>query len=279
MTESLIIHPTGGLFNRMSAIACAYNISKLSGRELVVNHVLPDEAFPFEMEDFLDSYPFTFYPKTEDRGSTYKKLREESYVPYLYAAIVETEESDKRDELDKMLLVDDMPWYLVAGGDIKPFNQSKAEVNSYKAEFYSLIKWRSDIVERAMQFVRDDYEAIHLRYTDRLHLMPEDSKIQELIDGIDREVFICSDDLEKKSIFMSEKTFTVPYKKVDRTTPEGIEQALVQWIVMSHSKHIHCSPASTFSMEARYPNRVPCTQIDGKPLELTSEYAPLPISV
>jgi hypothetical protein len=262
----------------MSAIACAYNIAKLSGRELIVNHVLPDWDFAFEVEDFLESYPFTFYPKTDDRWATYRKLREESYVPYLYTGVLETEQSDKRDELDKMLLVD-RPWYIVSGGDFKPFNQSKAEVNSNKAEFYDMIKWRSDIVDKAMPFVRDDYEAVHLRYTDRSHLMPEDSKIQELIDGIDREVFICSDDLEKKSIFMSDKTFTVPYEQIDRTTPEGIEKALVQWIVMSHSKHIHASPGSTFSLEARYPNRLPCTQIGGKPLELTSEYAPLPISV
>lgn len=276
---TIIVHPMGGLFNRMSAVACGYNLSKLSTRKLVVHHALPDANFDFEMEDFMKFYPFTFYPKTQDRWKTYEELRASCYVPYLFAAITETEQSDKRDELDKMLLEMDKPWYVISGGDVKPFNQSKADVNSTKAEFYSKFRWNDKSYEDAAPYIDGEYVGLHLRYTDRKHLMPDDARIHSLIESHER-VFICSDDLEKLAIFMKhDNAFRVPYDSVDRVTPEGIHKAIVQWIVLSNSTMIYASLQSTFSLEARYPKKIKCLQLDGTEPELTNDYAPVPKEV
>lgn len=257
---NVAVFPCGGLFNAMRAISCGYNIAKISGRQLVVNSVQRVD-FPFELMDVVQM-PF------EQTRLPYGTERPNSYIPYLSVGVVETERSEHKYAMDEMLLVEHQDWFIVSGGNFKPFNQISAEVNRNKAEFYNMIQFRPDLVARAKSIEVDSYVGIHLRYTDRVHLMSSDAYVDSIIRK-NGTVFLCSDDADKLSYFASRHSnvFVQDGDLGDRNSLRGLENGIVDWLVLANSKKIYASVGSSFSIEARYPNKLPLEQINERNIE------------
>lgn len=134
---------------------------------------------------------------------------------------------------------------------------------------YSWLKFRPELVDQADRDLKgcNDYISVHIRRTDhKLCILESPTYVFfDFLDGIlsekpDQMVYLATDDDEL--LKEAERLYhdnMVPHRSLvlDRTSKEGICDAVTEFLILSRSKKVFGSSSSSYSEEAAYFGGVP----------------------
>jgi hypothetical protein len=132
-----------------------------------------------------------------------------------------------------------------------------------RAAFYQGIDWAPAIAEAVDAHVREhpDYLALHLRYTDRAFQAPLKGSILRALDTMReqsdlRDLFIAADSARTSADWIASAEgrgfapWSTSVSSFDRTAAEAGLPAMIDWLLLSHSRSLVYFSASSFAEEA-----------------------------
>lgn len=280
--NTLVFYPQYGLTNRLRAIASAKILADYTGRRLLVNWTPSPKECNVDWEDLfvntLERYslPLSSFEKGvnfyDDTGS------HDYYwdVPQLLA--------QNRSDVVAMRTF----------RNIRPREMTEEEFRRLKSLFYKVLNpvgviqnKVSDIQER---YFKDNVViGVHIRRTDHLSYMRQDPKafaptklFIKTLKGILRrnsktKFFLATDDCDEEEIIrnnLQDAVIVYGKKAVNRSALEGMQDALVDWLLLSRTSKIIGSYRSSFNEEASIINMIECETIPkyALRLNLTAHY-------
>jgi len=258
----LVLYPQYGLANRLRAIASAKILADYSGRKLYVNWT-PDSQCNIGWEGLfinrLDPYPspLSAFQKDVDLYDDYKKV-DEFYWDMPQSLMGNTSD-------------------VIAVSACCNFQPKEMTLETYtvlKSLFYkslqpvdSIQRTVSDMYKR--YFEGHEVVGVHIRRTEHLHRKKKDPRLvspttlfieameKVLRHNPDARFFLSTDDKkEEKTMRQLFKMAVIIYEKetVSRYTKKGMQDALIDWLLLSRTSKIIRSFTSSFSEEAAVVN-------------------------
>jgi hypothetical protein len=273
--KTLVLYPKGGLANRLRAVASAKILADYTGCKLLVNWI-PSVVCNVSWEELFENtiehcpLPISSFHVGADR------YEDDSFLPEI---ILRTRTRDP----DDFYWV--MPWSLtndksdmIALHTCLNFRVAEMTNESHKAAkslFYRSLRPIS-VIEKAVRdmqryFEGRDVVGIHIRRRDHLSPAKKDPKlvcptdlfiaaIKEVLEiKSDTKFFLCTDDMkEERLITKLFRDAVIVYEKdtVSRGTKKGMQDALVDWLLLSMTSKIIGSYSSSFSEEAGIVNLI-----------------------
>jgi len=262
--KSLVVYPKHGLANRLRALASASIVAEYTGRNLFVNWI-PSKECNVEWEELflnqIESHPLPL--------SSYQvgiNLYDDTVIPMSWY-----------QDIPRLSVRDES--YLVAVHTCRNFQPEEMTNEAYK-EAKSLFYRNLLPVETVEKTVRDmqkryfdgcDIVGVHIRRKDHLTFLKKDHRLVcptklfvEAMENIlhakpERKFFLATDD-EREEEFIRQlfPDNVIVYEKegLGRNTTKGMQDALVDWVLLSKTSRIIASYASSFSQEAGIVNRI-----------------------
>jgi hypothetical protein len=245
MSNKLILESVNGLMNRFRSIASSKILSEFTNREFLLNWK-PEYVCNVRISDLVEDGFFNI---------GYDVDRQNCYYHSGY------EKGSEQPFIDEMISTDKEIIYLIAGGNFIPTGMSISEFNNKKSDFYSSIPFVERIRNESNNFFskNDDYIGIHLRYTDRIEYSPTIDYVENIINNNETNIFICSDDRNVLSNLKSkfgDRILTYYTTNLDRSSIDGSQQAIIEWLILANSKKIYYSAGSSYSYEACFINKL-----------------------
>ncbi len=262
--KALVLYPQYGLANRLRAIASARILADFTGRKLFVNWIRYSKC-NIEWEDLflnrLDRYPL---PATSfTKGVT------------LY---------DDNNDVSRFYW--DMPQSLTGNPadvvavrsccNFQTREMSRETYTSLKSLFYRSLQPLDSIQKTVDDLYRRYFEGnkvvgLHIRRADHLYYRRKDPRLvsptslfiesmeKVLKSNPDTRFFLATDDRDEERA-MRERfgVNVIVYEKenISRNTQTGMQDALVDWLLLSKSSRIIGSSTSSFSEEAAVVNMI-----------------------
>jgi hypothetical protein len=262
--KTLVVFPKNGLANRLRVLASASILAECTGRSLFVNWIPSKgcnvewrelflnqvESRPLPLSSFhvgIDLYDDTVIPKSWYKDTPRVAVRDESYLVAVHT-----------------------------GRNFQPVEMTTEAYEEAKSLFYRKLrpidtvqKTISDIQRR--YFEGHDVVGVHIRRKDHLHFLKKDHRLVcptrlfvEAMENIlhanpETKFFLATDDQEEEKLIR--RLFpdaVIVYEKggSGRNTTKGMQDALVDWLLLSKTSRIIASYASSFSQEAAMVNRI-----------------------
>lgn len=250
ISRLFIIEPTNGLCNRLRAIASGYILAKHLKREFkIVWHATKDIGYAkFEhlfqnIELILDKMP--------------------AKSASVYTAGIRTEMG-----LLKEIMSDNNDIVILkqTGGNYKLPNMTIREFNTLKSEFYNCLKPIESIQQRITLFANkyklDECTGVQIRRTDRKNITPPTEMFAIAIKrALTAKVFLTTDDpfelkKLKKNILKNIQIIMYQKKQYGRNNIMCVQEALIEWTILSMCKTIIYSQSSSFGYEACIPYKL-----------------------
>jgi hypothetical protein len=260
----LVIYPKNGLANRLRALASAGILAECTGRNLFVNWI-PSKECNVEWEELflnqIESHPL---PLSSFQVGI--NLYDDSVIPMSWCR-----------DIPRLSVCDES--YLVAVHTCRNFQPEEMANEAYeeaKSLFYrnlrpvdTVRKTISDIQKR--YFDGRDVVGVHIRRKDHLTFLKKDHRLVcptklfvEAMENIlhanpETRFFLATDDKKEEKLIMGLFPDTViVYEKegFGRDSTKGMQDALVDWVLLSKTSRIIASYASSFSQEAGIVNRI-----------------------
>ena len=262
--KSLVVYPKCGLANRLRAVASASILAECTGRTLFVNWSRSGECNVEWEELFLNQIEKHPFPPSSFKIGV--DLYDDIIIPMsLYR---ETPRLALRGESD-----------LVAVHTCRNFRPEEMTNEAHeeaKSLFYRKLrpidtvqKTISDIQKR--YFDGHDVIGVHIRRKDHLNFLKKDHRLVsptglflEAMENIlhanpATKFFLATDDEHEENLIrrLFHNAVIVHEKGGSgRNTTKGMQDALVDWVLLSKTSRIIASYASSFSQEARVVNRI-----------------------
>jgi len=262
--KSLIVYLKNGLANRLRALASANILAEYTGRKLFVNWT-PSKVCNVEWLDlFLNQLESCLIPLSDFQvGIT---LYDDSVIPRSLSQEI------------RMLLVCDEP-YQIAVHTCHNFQPEEMTSEAYavaKSSFYRNLR-PVEIVQKTIDdmqkchFNGSDVIGVHIRRNDHLKYLQKDHRLacptSMFVEAIENSLhanpgakfFLATDD--KKEEMHIRRLFpgaVIVYEKesVSRDTKKGMQDALIDWMLLSKTSRIIAPYMSSFSVEAGAVNRI-----------------------
>lgn len=243
--RKLIVQPVNGLMNRFRCIASAKILAEYTNRDFLVNWK-PEWVCNVNLQDLIED-GFLKVGYDVNRNECYyhsgpERLSEQPFV-------------------NEMINTESETIYLLAGGNFIPTGMSVKEFNNKKSEFYKSIPFIPKIKEESYNFIskNQSYVSIHLRYTDRKQWSPNIEYVENIINSNSGKIFICSDDRDVINFLkrkFDDKIISYDVKSLNRSSIDGNQQSMIEWLILSNSKKIYYSLCSSYSYEACVYNKL-----------------------
>ena len=274
--KTLVIYPKGGLANRLRAVASAKILADYTGRKLLVNWI-PSVGCYISWEELFEntlehcSLPL---PSCHVGGARYE---DDSFLSEIILRIRTRDPDDFYWDLPRSLANDKSDMIaLHTCLNFRAAEMTKESNKAAKSLFYrSLIP--TGVLEKAVRDMQTQYfegrdvVGIHIRRRDHLSparidprlVCPTDLFIAAMKEVLktksDTKFFLCTDDKKEERVIM--KLFcdaVIVYEKntVSRATKKGMQDALVDWLLLSMTSRIIGSYSSSFSEEAGIVNLI-----------------------
>ena len=262
--KSLIVYPKGGLANRLRALASAQILAEYTGRKLFVNWV-PAHKCNVEWEElFVNRLEHSPFPLSSFQAGV-NLYDDGDYTAGFYW------------DMPRLLISNNSD--VVAVHTCRNFQSMKMTQEEYKnakSFFYKSLQPVSVIQKivsdmRKEYFEKHDVVGIHIRRTDHLFFINKDPRLVcpidqfiETMTGILKnnprtKFFLATDDKnEETRIREIFKDAVIVYEKenVCRNTRRGMQDALIDWLLLSSTSKIIGSYMSSFTEEAGSVNRI-----------------------
>jgi hypothetical protein len=263
--KSLVVYLKNGLANRLRVLASASILAEYTGRTLFVNW-LPSEDCNVEWgELFLNQLESRPLPLSSFQVGI--DLYNDDVIPRCWY-----------EDTPRLTVPGES--HLVAVHTCRNFRPEDMTNEAYeeaKSLFYrnlrpveALQKTISDIQKRYFEG-KNNVVGVHIRRKDHLHFLKKDHRLVcptklfvEAMENILRanpetKFFLATDDEEEEKLIR--RLFpnaVIVYKKggSGRNTKKGMQDALVDWVLLSRTSRIIASYASSFSQEAGVVNRI-----------------------
>jgi len=259
-----VLYPQYGLANRLRAIASAKILADFTGRKLYVNWI-PNSQCNIEWEDLfinrLAHYPsqLSAFIEGVNLYDDYKKVNE------FYWDIPQSLISNTSDVIA-----------VSACCNFQPREMALETYTALKSLFYRSLQ-PIDIIQRSVSdvhkryFERHEVVGVHIRRAEHLHRKKQDPRLvspttffieameKVLRDNPDTRFFLSTDDKkEEKTIRQLFKMAVIVHEKekVSRYTKKGMQDALIDWLLLSRTSKIIRSSTSSFSEEAAVVNMI-----------------------
>lgn len=262
MEPILVVFPVAGLVNRLRTMASAYILAQSVGRKFYVNWA-PEPVCNAAWHDlFTNVFPgfradIQFF---QNNDCLYHRNQFTNYETDLPRAL----QADTRP----LLAVEGLHQFIPVGMDSLTFN-------NLKSGFYKSLTPSPPVGDKLRQaaelFNIAQLIGIHIRRTDLVtdlgwnpyHVSPIEDFIaqcyQELAQKKFAGFFLSTDSKSDEHRLRQErnlKIFTQPERTLERDDKKGIQDALVDWLLLSQTKFIIRSYYSSFSEEACIVNHV-----------------------
>ena len=243
--QKLILEPVNGLMNRFRSIASAKILSEFTNRDFMLNWK-PEYVCNIGISDLVEDGFFNI---------GYDLNRHDCYYHS------GPEKGSEQPFVQDMISTEQETIYLLAGGNFIPTGMSISDFNNKKSDFYKSIPFVDRIKNESNEFIskNSDYIGIHLRYTDRIEYSPNIEYVENIISSNDTNIFICSDDRsilnDLKSKF-GDKILTYNITNLNRSSADGSQQSIIEWLLLANSKKIYYSTGSSYSYEACIYNKI-----------------------
>lgn len=261
--KALVLYPKYGLANRLRAIASAKILADYTGRKLFVNWI-PSGDCNIEWEGLfvnkLERYPFplsSFKAGINLYDDTNKVFNE------FYWGMPQSLIGNTSDVIA-----------VSACCNFQPKEMTDEEYTAFKSLFYRSLQ-PLDGIQRTVSYVYKRYfeghevVGVHIRRTDHLHYMNKDPRLVSptalfikamnniLENNHETKFFLATDDKdEEKTIRHQFPAAVIVNEKetVSRNTKKGMQDALIDWLLLSKTSKIIHSATSSFSVEAAVVN-------------------------
>ena len=262
--KSLVVYPKNGLANRLRVLASASILADCTGRNLFVNWI-PSKDCNVEWEElFLNQVESRPLPLSGFQVGI--DLYDDTVIPMFWCR--DTPRLAVRGES-----------YLVAVHTCRNFQPEEMTNEAYE-EAKSLFYRNLRPVDAVRQTVSDmqkryfdghDVVGVHIRRKDHLTFLMKDHRLVcptklfvEAMENIlhanpETKFFLATDDeKEEKLIRRLFPGAVIVHEKEGsgRNTKKGMQDALVDWVLLSKTSRIIASYASSFSQEAGLVNRI-----------------------
>ena len=262
--KSVVVYPKNGLANRLRVLASASILAECTGRNLFVNWLSSKDCNVEWGELFLNQIESHPRPLSDFRVGI--NLYDDTVIPMsLYRDIPRLSVSDES--------------HLIAVHTCRNFQPEEMTNEAYeeaKSLFYrnlrpvdTVRKTISDMQKR--YFEGCDVIGVHIRRKDHLDFLKKDHRLAcptnmfvEAMEHILRsnpetKFFLATDDGEEEKLIR--RLFpdaVIVYEKegFGRNSTKGMQDALVDWVLLSKTSRIIASYASSFSQEAALVNRI-----------------------
>jgi hypothetical protein len=262
--KSLVVYPKNGLANRLRALASASILAECTGRSLFVNWIPSKECNVEWGELFLNQWESRPLPLSVFRVGI--DLYDDTVIPMSW--YVDAPRLAVRDESS-----------LVAVHTCRNFQPEQMTNEAYeeaKSLFYKTL-CPVDLVQQSINDIQRRYFdghtiiGVHIRRKDHLTFLKKDHRLvcptelfideMKKILRVDPETkfFLATDDgQEEKRIRQFFQGAVIVYEKeqLGRNTIRGMQDALVDWVLLSKTSRMIASYASSFSQEAALVNRI-----------------------
>lgn len=276
LREGIIVVPTQGFANRMRMIASSYALSKQLNLKLYVCW-LPSRECNINLSDFISSitsFQTMNFEDIENLKTAYcGRVHTQSIMNDIIKLYEDKSETNDRDYL------------LIEGGhEFKHPDMSRIKFLYLKKEFYNSIEFSQSIKRKLLNFqyyneldrtigihyrsVNHTYDDDDIKICDRLNF-ENNSPIKEFENTIAQlknitqydHILIVSnsntfiDNIKPK--FRNKHFIQYNVSNFDRNSKEGMEDSIVEWILLGKTRLIIGSYFSSFSDEASFYNIVP----------------------
>ncbi len=272
----LIVQPLEGLANRLRVLASAKLMAEHTGRNLLVSWTRQPTRCNARWTDLfvnpVDEYPYPYRVLKYQEKFQCNKVR--ILIPFQQPEIL--------TELEP-ILQSDIPVIAVSHfGLFKPQWVLQAEFQDIRSRFYRSLKPISKIEQTVKsvvdgQFANHEVIGVHIRRTDLRpdlgdvppqQISPTSLFIEEmekLLAGNPKiKFFLATDDfLEQKTIIehFGDKVILYHKNTINRNSRQGIQDALIDWLLLSRTSLIIRSHYSSFSEESALVNQIPVITI------------------
>lgn len=245
-----IVEVSNGLCNRLRALASGWIFAKYLNREF---------KFKWNPTKDIGFANFKNLFKNKEFEITDEEYNHLSKNASTYTSGIKTEvvlvTPISLDDSDVVILKQ-------TGGNYKHADMSIQEFNSLKSDFYKSLQPIDTIQDRINSFIANNalntFVGVHIRRTDRKHITPSTEMFGLYINRIKaKQVFLCTDDKnEIDNLKKYVKIIKYPKKIFNRNGKECVQEALIEWKLLSMCKLIVYSQASSFGYEACIPNKL-----------------------
>ena len=152
------------------------------------------------------------------------------------------------------------------GGNYRHPNMTLKEYNTLKSQFYNMLEPVEAVQKRIEIFSEkhnlDECIGVQIRRKDRKHITPPTETFGRYLSRLeDRFFFLCSDDrneIQNLKKYTNSKVLIIAYPKMEYSTNTVmcIQEALVEWKLLSMCKSIVYSQSSSFGYESCIPNKL-----------------------
>jgi hypothetical protein len=262
--KSLVVYPKNGLANRLRALASASILAERTGRNLFVNWVPSDVCNVEWGELFLNRLESRPLPLSSFRVGV--DLYDDTVIPMSWYQ--DTPRLAVRGEAD-LVAVHTCRNFQPEGMTHEAYEEAKSLFYRNLRPIDTVQKTNCDIQKR--YFDGHDVIGVHIRRKDHLHFLKKDHRLVcptklfvKAMENIlhanpETKFFLATDDEEEEKLIR--RLFpdaVIVYEKggAGRNTTKGMQDALVDWLLLSKTSRLIASYASSFSQEAGVVNRI-----------------------
>ncbi|MFA6055185.1 MAG: hypothetical protein WC769_07430 [Thermodesulfovibrionales bacterium] len=262
--KSLVIYPKNGLANRLRALASAGILAECTGRNLFANWIPSKECNVEWNELFLNQ--LESHPLPLSSFEVGINLYDDSVIPMSWYR-----------DIPRLSVCDESCLVAVhTCRNFQPEEMTNEGNEKAKSLFYRNLR-PVDAVRKAISDIQKRYFdgrdviGVHIRRKDHLTFLKKDHRLVcptklfvEAMENIlhanpETKFFLATDDQrEEKHIrrLFPDKIIVYEKEGFGRNTTKGIQDALVDWVLLSKTSRIIASYASSFSQEAGVVNRI-----------------------
>jgi hypothetical protein len=264
MTKSLLVYTQNGLANRLRVLASASIMAEWMGRKLLLNWT-PSEACNVLWEElFVNQFDRCTMPLSKFRAGI--DLYDNYLIPKtLYG---DYPQLSIRNDADMIAL---NTCY-----NFKPEGMTNEAYQLEKSLFYRNLRPLENIKTAVNDIQRRYFDGhnvigIHIRRNDHLSFLRKDHQLvcptkmfaqaieNIMIEDPETKIFLATDDKQEEKFFRQLfHNAVIVYKKeeVKRNTRKGMQDALIDWLLLAKTSMIIASYSSSFSEEASVVNRI-----------------------
>lgn len=263
--QALVVLPRAGLANRLRALASAHIMAEVTGRKLYVNwESHPRDCNAAWRDLFAYQFPQYFLPALFTSDGLHKDVK-------LYDdwEALEFRPTDIVADRQKVILLRSSSWF-------KPNDISDEVYRAKKSQFYRSLRPIQSIlaavgkIEEAY-FQSHEVIGVHIRRKDLMppggsswEVSPTYLFIHEMQKAVSRNsdvrFFLATDDRDEKLALkrLFGKRIIIREKAdLQRSNTKAIQDALIDWLLLSKTSLIIGSHWSSFSIESAEVNRIP----------------------
>ncbi len=269
----LIVLPMGGLANRLRVLASAKLMAEVTRRKFLVRWWPTPKKCNAAWSDLfvntLNQYP----PRLLKYRERFQPDQVKWLIPFRQPEVIPELENIFRSDIPIVVIK-----YF---GLFKPQELAEPDFDSFRSQFYrSLIPIPliRDAVANILtqQFANHEVIGVHIRRTDLgqiLKASPQEvspttafiEAMEKVLAGNPKEkFFLATDHLNEEQMFKAhflDKLIVFGKSEVNRDTTRGIQEALIDWLLLSKTSMIIRSHRSSFSAESAVVNQIPILTI------------------